>query len=44
VEFCDVVDKFLDEHRLAHTSTTEETNLATLCDRRNKVDNLDSRL
>ena len=41
---CDVVDELLDEHSLADTGTTEETNLAATCVGREQVDNLDTGL
>ena len=37
-----VVDKLHDEHRLAHTSATKEAYLATLRERLDEVDNLDT--
>lgn len=40
----DVVDKFLDEHGLADTCTTEETNLATTSVGGEEVDDLDAGL
>ena len=38
----DVVDKLHDKHGLAHASTTKQTNLTTLREWLNKVDNLDT--
>ena len=40
----DVVDELLDEHRLADTGTTEETNLATTSVGRKEIDDLDTGL
>ena len=40
----DVVDKLLDKHRLADTSTTEKTNLSTTGVGRQEVDDLDTGL
>ena len=41
---CDPVDHLLDEHRLTHTGTTEEADLATLHIGLEKVDDLDAGL
>ena len=38
----DVVDKLLNEHSLADTGTTEETNLSTTSVGSDKIDNLDT--
>ena len=40
----DVVDELLDDHRLANTSTTEQTCLATLRERLDQVDHFDTGL
>jgi hypothetical protein len=39
---CDVVDEFLNQHGLAHTGTTKETNLSATCIRREKINDLDT--
>ena len=44
MSFGDVVDELLDEHRLADTGTTEETNLATTSVGRKEIDDLDTGL
>ena len=38
----DVVDQFLDQHRLAHAGAAEQSDLAALGVRREQVDNLDA--
>ncbi len=40
----DVVNQLHNEHSLADTCTTEETNLATLCVRSEQIDNLNTYL
>ena len=40
----DVVDELLDEHSLADTGTTEETNLSTTSVGSKEIDNLDTGL
>ena len=40
----DVVDKFLNQHGLSDTGTTEKTNLSTTSIRSEEVDDLDSGL
>ena len=40
MSLCDVVDEFLNQHRLADTGTSEQTNFSTTCIRCKKVDNL----
>jgi hypothetical protein len=40
--FSDVVDQFHHVHGLAHTGTTEQTNLTTLGERANQVNHLDA--
>ncbi len=42
VSMSNVVDKFHDEHSLAHTSATEQTNLTALAERLNQVNHLDT--
>jgi hypothetical protein len=44
VSLGNVVNQFLDQHRLANTSTAKETNLSTTGIRGQKVDNLDTSL
>ena len=39
---CDVVDQFLNKNGLANAGTAEQTNLAALCIRGEKVDNLNT--
>ena len=39
---CDVVDQFLNKNGLANAGTAEQTDLAALCIRREKVDNLNT--
>jgi hypothetical protein len=41
---CDIVDKFLNQHGLADTSTSEETNFTTTSVGSEEVDDLDTRL
>src|SRR3546814_2238082 len=38
----DIVDHFLDEHRLADARAAEQADLAALCIRRDQVDHLDA--
>lgn len=40
----DVVNEFLNQHRLSDTSTSEETNLSTTSVGGKKIDNLDTSL
>jgi peptide chain release factor 1 len=42
VSLSDVVDEFLNQHSLADTSTTEETDLTTTSIRSQQIDNLDT--
>ena len=42
VFFCDVVDKLHDDHCLSNTSSTEKTNLSTLCIGFKQVDYFDT--
>ena len=44
VRLSDVVDKLLNEHSLADTGTTEETNLSTTSVGSKEIDNLDTGL
>ena len=41
---CNIVDKLLDQHGLADTGTTEQTDLSTTCVRSEEVDDLDTSL
>jgi hypothetical protein len=42
--FGNIVDKFLNQHSLAYTGTTEKTNFSTTGVRSKKVDNLNTGL
>jgi len=44
VEFSNVVDEFLDKHSLTYTRTTKQTNLTTLNNWGDEVDNLNTSL
>ena len=39
---CDIVDQLHNQHSLAHTGATEQTDLTTLAEGLNQVDDLDT--